>query len=76
MIEVKIKVDSPRNLLNMIGDLNNDLKSSGYKQGVDYDFEYIPKPVEWSGDVEYNYHQLSFRFYKESLATYFKLKYG
>jgi len=52
-----------------------ELRKSGLVQGVDFDFEYHkPSFNDWSGDAVYNRHTV-FTFYKDELATYFKLKY-
>jgi hypothetical protein len=52
-----------------------ELRASGFVQGVDFDFEYHkPSFNDWSGDAVYNRHTI-FVFYKDKLATYFKLKY-
>jgi hypothetical protein len=71
MIDVILVDKSPNDILKIV----YELRSVGCVQGVDFDFEYH-KPVfnDWSGDVLYNQHTI-FKFYKESLATWFVLKY-
>lgn len=53
-----------------------ELRSKGYKQGIDFDFEYHkPENNDWMAGEEYNERYTIFKFYKESLATWFALKY-
>jgi hypothetical protein len=53
-----------------------ELRSTGHVQGIDYDFEYHkPENNDWSAGEEYNERYTIFTFYKESLATWFALKY-
>ena len=61
--------------VNRVISIVNELRLKGYQQGLDFDFEYHPtKYIDWAGDVEY-YKYVSFFFYKEELATYFRLMY-
>ena len=71
MIEVKMIDMLPGKAMEIV----RELRSKGYIQGVDFDFEYH-KPVfnDWSGDAVYNRYTI-FTFYKDSLATWFVLKY-
>ena len=71
MITVTLMDKQPNEIMEIV----RELRSKGYIQGVDFDFEYH-KPVfnDWSGDAVYNRHTI-FTFYKESLATWFTLKY-
>jgi len=70
-IEVKMNEMSPGQAIEIV----RELRDKGYGQGIDFDFEYHrPENNDWSGDVLYNEHTV-FKFYKESLATWFVLKY-
>ena len=61
--------------VNRVISIVNELREKGYRQGVDFDFEYHPpKYIDWGGDDEYDRYVL-FKFYKEELATYFRLMY-
>lgn len=57
-------------------DIVNELRNSGLKQGTDFDFEYHPPVNSFTGysEAEVGKHAV-FNFYKESLATWFDLKY-
>lgn len=56
-------------------DVVKELRSKGYVQGVDFDFEYHkPKYSDTSYDLLYN-RRTVFTFYTESLATWFSLAY-
>lgn len=71
MIEVKLNIKEVNDLLEIVA----DLKNKGYVQGTHYDFEYHhPKELDWSGDVKYHRYVI-FRFYKDELATWFRLIY-
>jgi hypothetical protein len=71
MKEVKIVDWLPSEVLDIV----RELRSQGYVQGIDFDFEYHkPKYDDWSGDAVYNRHTI-FKFYKEELATWFALRY-
>lgn len=72
MIEVKI-LDIA---VNEITDIVKDCRLKGYVQGSDFDFTYHPPKFDnYSGDAVYN-RCVVFTFYKEELATWFKLIYG
>lgn len=71
MIKVII-FDKP---VNEILEIVKNMREHGFIQGTDFDFEYhAPRFHDWSGDAVYNRHTV-FIFYKDELATYFKLKY-
>lgn len=71
MIEIKVLDWMPAQVMDIV----TELRSKGYVQGVDFDFEYHkPKYNDWSGDAVYNRYTL-FRFYKDELATWFRLVY-
>jgi len=71
MITVTLIDKQPNEVMEIV----RELRSKGYLQGIEFDFEYH-KPVfnDWSGDNVYNRYTV-FKFYKESLATWFTLKY-
>ena len=72
MIEVKLLDKMPNDILEIV----KELRSLGYAQDTDFDFEYHkPKYNDWSGDAVYNRYTI-FKFYKEELATWFALRYG
>ena len=72
MIEVKIIGILPGRAMEIV----RELRSTGHVQGIDYDFEYHkPENNDWSAGEEYNERYTIFTFYKESLATWFALKY-
>jgi len=51
----------------------NELRQAGYVQGVDFDFTFYPSIQDrFNGPTKPSYVQ--FHFYKESLATYYGLK--
>ena len=71
MIEVQLIDKFP----NEIMDIVKDMRKSGLVQGIDFDFSYHQPKYDWySGDAVYNRHT-TFIFYKEELATYFRLMY-
>ncbi len=58
-------------------ELVEELRNSGYKQGVDFDFEFVP--ARWEGILSLSATENShgiFTFYREELATYATLKWG
>jgi|688.fasta_scaffold317755_4 hypothetical protein len=72
MIEVKMIGMLPGRAMEIV----RELRSTGHVQGIDYDFEYHkPENNDWSAGEEYNERYTIFTFYKESLATWFALKY-
>lgn len=71
MIEVKVMDLMPNDVMELV----KELRSLGYIQGKDFDFEYHrPKYNDWSGDAVYNRYTI-FTFYKDELATWFELRY-
>lgn len=71
MTEIKVLDWMPNHVMDVV----KELRSKGYVQGVDFDFEYHkPRYNDWSGDAVYNRHTV-FTFYKDELATWFTLKY-
>jgi len=71
MIEVRI-IDKK---VNDIIELVNEIRERGYKQGIDFDFEYHPPKYDDSS-TEAVYNRVTvFKFYKEELATWFSLRY-
>ena len=72
MIEVRINGMLPGLTMEVV----RELRSKGYKQGTDFDFEYHkPKNNDWMAGEEYNERYTIFTFYKDSIATWFTLKY-
>jgi hypothetical protein len=72
MIEVKMISMLPGRAMEIV----RELRSKGHVQGIDYDFEYHkPENNDWMAGEEYNERYTIFKFYKESLATWFVLKY-
>ena len=56
-----------------------ELRAEGLQQGTDFDFEYHAPKVEWSleaGDGVVEKRYTVFRFYTESLSSWFALKYA
>lgn len=71
MIEVIVEDKMPNDVMDLV----KELRSLGYVQGVDFDFEYHPpKYNDWAMDAEYN-RKTVFRFYKDELSTWFELRY-
>jgi hypothetical protein len=69
MINLRLEISAAKAI-----ELANELREAGYVQGVDFDFRYHPSRQEY-----YNYGPIKpsfvlFHFYKESLATYYGLK--
>lgn len=59
---------------NKAMDIVGELREKGYGQGIDYDFAYHPSINDrFTGPTKPSY--VVFTFYKESLATWFTLKY-
>jgi len=53
----------------------NELREAGYVQGIDFDFRYHPSIQDnFTGLIESKPSYVLFHFYKESLATYYGLK--
>jgi hypothetical protein len=55
-----------------ISQLVHELKNTGYKLGVDFDFEY--SPGRWTYESGHIPRQTKFTFYNSKLATWFSLK--
>jgi hypothetical protein len=71
-VEVKMNKMSPGQAIEIV----RELRDKGYGQGIDFDFEYHrPENNDWMAGEEYNEQYTVFKFYKESLATWFVLKY-
>jgi hypothetical protein len=71
MIEVKVIDWMPNTVMYVV----RELRSKGYVQGKDFDFEYHkPKYDDYDHEPVYNRYTV-FRFYKEELATWFSLTY-
>lgn len=69
LIEVKLLDKLPNEFLDIV----RELKEKGYIQGIDFDFAYHPPKFDnFSGDPVYN-RCVIFKFYKEELATWFRL---
>lgn len=68
MIEVKIEHEKPLSIMAIVA----ELRSTGYKQKVDFDFQYIPANFD---DGEVTPRHTIFTFYTEEVATWFALKY-
>jgi hypothetical protein len=68
MSQVKIEHEKPMSIMAIVA----ELRSAGYKQVVDFDFQYIPATFE---DNEVTPRHTIFTFYTEEIATWFALKY-
>ena len=69
---MKVRMDGmlPRQAMEIV----SELRSKGYGQGIDFDFAYYPSINDrFSGPTKPCY--TIFTFYKESLATWFTLRY-
>lgn len=74
MIEVRLTDVRIDNILGIV----RELRAEGLQQGTDFDFEYHAPKVEWSleaGDGVVEKRYTVFRFYTESLSSWFILKY-
>lgn len=72
MTEIKI-YGSAHYLLEIV----EEIRESGYKQGIDFDFAFVP--TKWEDFLAWEPSTKShavFSFYKDSLASYIMLKYG
>jgi hypothetical protein len=68
MINLKLTITAGKSL-----ELVNELRSAGYIQGVDFDFRFYPSIQDrFTGPAKPSF--VLFHFYKESLATYYGLK--
>ena len=71
MIEVKLIDKMPNDILEIV----KELRSLGYIQGKDFDFQYRPpKYTDLTHDPVYN-RTTTFMFYKEEMASWFSLRY-
>mgnify|MGYP003353582052 CR=1 FL=1 len=71
MIEVKLIDKMPNEIIDIV----RELRSLGYIQGKDFDFQYTPpKFDDFSRDAVYN-RTTTFMFYKEELSSWFSLRY-
>lgn len=71
MIEVSLLDKTPNDVIEIV----RELRKKGLVQGTDFDFAYRPpKYDEFSNDAVYNRCTM-FTFYKDELATWFKLTY-
>lgn len=71
MIEVPLIDKTPNDIIEIV----RELRKKGLVQGVDFDFAYHPpKFDEFSYDAVYNRCTM-FTFYRDELATWFKLTY-
>lgn len=67
--EVIIQGETPLNILAIIA----EMRESGYKQRIDYDFSY--HPAEYI-DCSWVPKFTVFKFYTAGVASWFALKYG
>ena len=71
MIKVKVIDKMPNDIIEIV----KELRSKGYVQGVDFDFQYCPpKYIDGGLDAVYNRVTI-FMFYTEELSTWFSLRY-
>jgi len=70
MTKVRMDKMSPGQAMEIV----SELRSKGYGQGIDFDFAYYPSINDrFSGPTKPCY--TIFTFHKESLATWFTLRY-
>lgn len=62
----RIKIDA---VLAIVSKLNEQ----GLQQHVDFDFAYHPG---WGNNLTYETQHVNFKFYKETLATWFAMQYS
>ena len=68
MINLKLEINAA-NAMERV----NELREAGYIQGVDFDFRFYPSIQDrFTGPAKPSF--VLFHFYKESLATYYGLK--
>lgn len=61
--------------VNRILEIVDDLRSQGYRQGIDFDFSYFPYQYDqFTGDETLAYTE--FLFYNTALSSWFALKYS
>jgi hypothetical protein len=70
MIEVKLLIDPTQTL-----EIVKQLKNHGLKLNEDFDFCCIPTHHHWSIDEVFNPRHTIFKFYNDSLSSWFILKY-
>jgi len=69
---VKLVGLHPTQVMNII----YELRDMGYVQGTDFDFKYVPTITDDHSVYEVFEKCTFFTFYKDSLASWFTLKYG
>ena len=68
MIKLKLEISAAKAI-----DRVTELRDAGYVQGIDFDFAYHTSVQDrFNGPAKPSY--VNFHFYKESLATYYGLK--
>ncbi len=68
MINLRLEISAAKTM-----EKASELRAAGYVQGVDFDFEYYPSIQDrFNGPPKSSF--VLFYFYKESLATYYGLK--
>ncbi len=68
MINLRLEISASKAM-----ELVNQLRTAGCVQGVDFDFRYYPSIQDrFNGPAKPSF--VLFHFYKESLATYYGLK--
>lgn len=68
MINLKLELSAAKTI-----ERANELREAGYVQGVDFDFAYYTSVQDrFNGPTKPSY--VIFHFYKESLSTYYGLK--
>lgn len=60
--------------VNEILDIVQELRCHGLIQNTDFDFAYSSEQRDYYGNIERQKHTI-FKFYNESLATWFALRY-
>lgn len=60
---------------NEITQIVAELKSLGYKVGIDFDFEYSSGRFDWNTQIDVP-RQTKFTFYNEPIGSWFTLKYS
>ena len=59
---------------NEVMDLVRELRNTGWVQGKDFDFKYVPSKYINDGFTEIVPKHTEFTFYNEKLATWFALR--
>jgi len=67
--EVIIYYEKPMSIMGIV----QELREHGYKQKIDFDFQYVPASTDYSHDLVPR-HTI-FTFYNESIASWFAMKY-